>query len=692
LEMRKRLIYFVGGIFLPLPLLAYVGPGAGFAFLGSFLFVFLAFFVALFNLVTLPIRVVIRAIRRSRALKRARVKRVIILGFDGMDYKLASELMKQGRLPNFKKLAEEGSFLPLKSTEPPLSPVAWSTFSTGVNPGKHNIFDFLARDPKTYLPKLSASEILPPKKYLKIGKWQIPISKPKIELLRKSRAMWKVLGDSGVYAQVLRVPFTFPPEKFYGLQLAGLGTPDLRGTQGTFTYFSEEEKPGDFELSEGIFLKLEKVNGYYKGRIPGPPHPFKKGEVLNKEFKVFPLGEDAVKIKTEDGEMEVRKGVLSPWFRMDFRAGVAKVSGIAQWYLHSTSPLRIYLSPINLNPEKPAMPLSHPSIFAVYLAKKNGPFATLGMAEDTWALNEGVLDEEGYIQQVYNANRERERIFFDALPKSREGLLISVFEYPDRIQHMFWRYIDPQSPAPRDSRKKEVVEAIYRVYQDADRIVGETTKRLRKGDLLMIVSDHGFGPFRRGVNINGWLMKEGYLHLKEGRDGSGKWFADVDWSRTVAYGFGLSGVYINMKGREKEGIVAPKEAEALKREIREKLLKLYDEEKGERPVAAAFLREEIYKGPYVKNAPDIIVGYRLGYRVSWESAVGKVVEPVVVDNTRRWSGDHGFTSEQIPGIFFCNKKVASERASLMDIAPTVYDLLGVKTPAFVEGKNLGVKL
>ena len=676
---------------LPIPILAYVGPGAGFAFLGSFLFIFLAFFVAIFNLITLPLRAAIRAIKRLKARRKAKIRKLIILGFDGMDYRLTKKMIEKGELPNFARLAKEGSFLPLRSTEPPLSPVAWSTFTTGVNPGKHNIFDFLARDPKTYMPKLSSSEILPPRRVLKIGKYEIPISKPKIELLRKSKAFWKVLGDNGVYAQVLRVPFTFPPEKFYGTQLAGLGTPDLRGTQGTFTYFSEE-KNEVFELSDGVCVKLEKNNGYYRGRIPGPPNPFKKGEILYKEFQLIPIDERKAKIKTEDGEIEVEKGNLSSWFRMDFRAGPVKVSGIAQWYLHSLSPVSLYMSPINLNPEKPAMPLSHPAIFAVYLAKKNGPYATLGMAEDTWGLNEGVLDERGYIQQVYNANREREKFHFDALGKMGEGVLISVFEYTDRIQHMFWRYIDPESPAPKDSQEREVREAIYDVYKDADRIVGETLKKLKKGDVIMIVSDHGFDKFNRGVNINEWLRREGYLHLKEGKEESGKWFADVDWSKTRAYGFGLAGIFINLKGREARGIVSREEAEKLKREIKEKLEALYDEKKGKKPIARVFLKENIYNGPYLRNAPDLIIGYNIGYRVSWESAVGKVGGEIFVDNKRRWSGDHGFTSEQIPGIFFCNRKVSEKKPTLADIPPTVYDLFGVKIPAFVEGKNLGVKV
>ena len=198
-----------------IPVFAYVGPGAGFAFAGSFLFIFAAFFRAFFNFLPLPIRAFLKFLKRLEILKYAKFKRTIIIGFDGMDYHMMKRFVKEGKqFPNFEKLEKQGTFAPLLSSEPPISPVAWSTFSTGCNPGKHNIFDFLTTDRSNYMPKLSGSDILPPKRVLKLGKLNIPISKPKIELKRKSKSFWKIVSSKGIFSAVLRVPFTFPPEKY----------------------------------------------------------------------------------------------------------------------------------------------------------------------------------------------------------------------------------------------------------------------------------------------------------------------------------------------------------------------------------------------------------------------------------------------------------------------------------------------
>ncbi len=688
----KRIFLPLLLLLLPIPLLAYIGPGAGFAFLGSFLFIFLAFFVALFNLLTFPIRALVRFIKRLKIRKLSRVKRVVVIGFDGMDYKLTKRLIKEGKLPNFARLAEEGTFAPLRSTEPPLSPVAWSTFSTGVNPGKHNIFDFLTRDPRTYMPKLASTAIFPPRRKLRIGNLTIPLSRPRIELLRKSKSFWRLLGERGIFSEVIRVPITFPPEKFYGTMLSGLGVPDLRGSQGTFTFFSEKRSEV-FDLSEGLCLLLQKKGDVYEGKIPGPEDPFRPGRTLEAEFQLKPLNGEKAEISLNGEKIIVEKGKLSPWFTIKFKSGILTIRGIAQWYLHSLEPeVELYLSPINIDPERPSMPLSHPKIFSVYLSKLFGPYATLGMSEDTWGLNEGVLSEEGYLQQVYGAQRERERFLMAALDKVKEGAVVAVFEATDRVQHMFWRYMDKESPAPKKSSDPQIKEAVVRSYQRMDELLGRVMKKMGKDEVLIVVSDHGFNSFNREVHLNTWLYKNGYLALKEGKKTSGKWFADVDWTKTVAYAHGLCGIFLNLKGREAYGIVEPgQQAEKLKREIKERLEGLVDEEKGKKAIAKVFIREEIYKGPYVENAPDLIVGYSIGYRHSWESSVGYVGDRIFSDNTRCWSADHGFTSEAVPGIFFCNRKVKETKPTLADIAPTVLSLFGIKAPAYMDGKDLGVK-
>ncbi len=694
--MKKTRIFLLFVILSSLPLLSYVGPGAGFAFVGSFFFIFVAFFLAIFNFLTFPIRALLRFVKKARIMKKAKFKRVLLIGFDGMDFNLFNQFRKQGhQFPNFEKLAAQGTFSPLWSTEPPISPVAWSTFTTGVNPGKHNIFDFLTTDRATYMPKMAGSDIIPPRRSLKIGAWEIPLGSPKIELKRKSQSFWKIVSSKGIYASVLRMPFTFPPEKFYGSMLAGLGTPDLRGTQGSFSFYSDGAAE-NFDISDGVFESLQPLgDDRYRGRIKGPGHPFRKG---NPPLEIpFTLKRDrgarSVEIAVGKEKFILEQNRLSHWVKLDFKAGMIGVAGIAQWVLEEVEPLKLYLSPINIDPEKPSMPVSHPKIFSVYLAKLLGSFATLGMAEDTWSLNERVLSETNFIDQVYRTQEEREGIFFNTLAKIKEGLVVQVFETTDRIQHMFWRYLpNSGSPAPRPSQDPKVTGAILESYRSMDAFLEKLFKKMRPNDLLMIVSDHGFSAFNRGFHLNSWLHREGYLVLNEGKKTSGKWYADVDWSRSRAYGQGLNGVFLNLKGRESQGIVAAgEEAEKLKKEIKEKLMRVLDDKHGKNAVRKAFIREEIYRGPYTVNAPDIVVGYASGYRVSWESAVNYVGAELFSDNTRMWSGDHAFTRDQVPGIFFCNHKMKEKDPGLIDISPTVLAAFGIDKPGFVDGRDLRIE-
>lgn len=689
--MKKRKLFSIIILACVFPVFGYVGPGAGFAFAGSFLFIFAAFFLALFNFLTFPIRALIKFIKRYRTLKNAKFKRTIIIGFDGMDYNLLKKLMQKGHsFPHFAELEKKGAFAPLYSTEPPISPVAWSTFSTGVNPGKHNIFDFLTTDRHTYMPKLACSDILKPKKYLKFRDYEIPLGKARIELKRKSTPFWKLVSEKGIFSSVLRVPFTFPPEKFYGLMLSGLGAPDLRGTQGSFSFFSSA--PGAVSaVSEGLAEKLEKTGeNMYSGSLTGPGHPFKHG---NPPLKIpFTVRTDPAKktalVTIGKEKITLEQGKISSWIRVSFKAGLISVSGIVQLTMEELEPLQLYFSPINIDPESPVMPVSHPRIFSVYLSKQLGAFATLGMAEDTTALNEGVLSEEGLLDQIYYYQEERERIFFDTMSKYKKGLLVQVFEATDRIQHMFWQYLEDGTAA----KNKRIKNAIPDVYKAMDNFLGRLMPKLGPDDLLMIVSDHGFNSAKREFHLNSWLHSEGYLVLNEGKTTSGKWYADVDWSKSRAYGQGLNGLFLNMQGREKHGVVkAGKEAEQLKEEIKEKLLKVIDPKTAQPVMKGVYKREELYKGPYVQNAPDVVIGYNIGHKVSWESAVNFIGGPVFSDNMKPWTGDHCFTSLQVPGIFFSNHKISKEKPTLADISPTVLDAFGITPPAFIDGQILGVK-
>jgi len=349
----------------------------------------------------------------------------------------------------------------------------------------------------------------------------------------------------------------------------------------------------------------------------------------------------------------------------------------------------LYMSPICIDPEKPAMPIAHPSYYATYLAKRIGPYSTLGLAEDTWALNEGVIDDGTFLQQTYDIDRERESMFFAALDRLKCGSLVCVFDATDRIQHMFWRYTEQGHPAAAGREGAEHRDAIQKLYQHNDALVGRVIERLRDGDVLMVISDHGFSSFRRGVNLNSWLRREGYLTLKDGADGSGEWLRDVDWQATKAFCLGLSGMFLNLRGREREGIVAPgAEASALKAEIIAKLNGLRDGDRGDIGIREVFDTATLYEGPYVDNAPELLIGYNAGYRTSWDCATGVVAGPVFEDNARPWSGDHGIDPRLVPGVFFCNRAIDSDQPSLIDIAPTALRLFGIEPPSYMDGRPL----
>ncbi|MGB9893578.1 MAG: alkaline phosphatase family protein, partial [Candidatus Saccharicenans sp.] len=539
---------------LPSRALAYIGPGAGFAFLSSFLVFFLTFFLAIFSLLSWPFRLLIRLIKGQKAYQNSLVDRVIILGFDGMDPVLIEKFMAEGQLPNFSRLRKQGTYSKLKTTTPAISPVAWSSFMTGCEPSKHNIFDFLSRNPKNYLPDLSSARIGPPHRFLSIGRYRIPLSKPEIRLLRKSQPFWKLLGQEGIFSTVLRVPITFPPEKFAGHLLSGMCLPDLKGSQGTFLFYTTN--PERIEKKEGGESLLVKLEGQtIRTYLSGPENSLlKKPEEIRLPMTIkLNYEKETATVEVSGQRFELKKRVFSPWIKLTFPAGLGmKIRGIAKFYLISLKPhFELYISPLNIDPEKPALPISHPFIYAPYLAKLFGSYVTLGEANDTWALNEGVLPEEAFLQLSYSFHQDWEQIFFNGLKKTRKGLVVCVFETTDSLQHMFWRYLDKTHPAYQaTARLPDGPAVLEELYKKMDAMVGQVLEQMKGQDCLFIMSDHGFKAFRRGVNLNSWLYLNGYLSLKEGAEESQEWFKQVDWSRTRAYALGLAGIYLNLKGRE----------------------------------------------------------------------------------------------------------------------------------------------
>ncbi|MEO8127786.1 MAG: alkaline phosphatase family protein, partial [Bryobacteraceae bacterium] len=454
--------------------------------------------------------------------------------------------------------------------------------------------------------------------------------------------------------------------------------PDLLGTQGTFALFTT--KKAGIEMEGGNQFPLTAADGGYAGEITGPENYMEEGGgPLKIPFTLTPAGKNKTILELAGGKHTLTDGKYTPWITLIFKAPFnIKVRGIARFLVTESAPAySLYMTPINIDPENPALPISHPSYYAAYLAKLLGAYSTLGMAEDTWAMNEHAIAEDDFLQQAYLTYDEREAMFLSALDRTRRGVVACVFDTTDRVQHMFFRHM---------KNGGEYGRIIEELYIKADKLVGKALQYADEDTVLFVLSDHGFTSFERGVNLNTWLLENGYLTLKP--DASGRdYLKDIDWSRTKAYTFGLAGLYLNIKGREALGIVDKgAEATALKREIAAKLSGLTDS--GRVAINKAWTSDSLYKGPYLNAAPDLIVGYAEGYRASWDAAVGKITASVFDDNEKAWSGDHCVDPHLVPGVLFCNRHIAAADPGIEDMAPTALDLFGIPAPAYMEGKSV----
>lgn len=654
-------------------------------------------------------------------------QKLVILGFDGMDPDLVERWAHAGRLPNIKRMMDEGGLYPLGTTHSAESPTAWASFATGVNPGKHRIYDFLVRDTATYLPDLAMLRREPARFLFDY----LPIRKPQVFSTRGGTSFWVTAGRAGVRASVLTVPVTYPPEEVpNGELLAGLPLPDIRGTMGTFSYFATDlgrHEEGDTEMG-GVLRRLGFDNDVARTALPGPPNPIVRQEI-EEIRRAGGAGSGSGRARIEalqdsrhislpmtvrwhrqartatveiDGHaIALEPGRWSRWIDLEFRVNLlVRPRGMAQFLLlRADDELRLYVSPVNWKPDAPPLPISHPDRFSRELAGRLGPFRTLGWAEATWPLNESRIDEATFMEDLYRAFDDRAQVILSRAAAREWDLLVGVIESTDRVQHMMWRFVDPAHPMHDPALATKFGGEIERVYRRADALVGDVRRLLDPGTPVLVVSDHGFHSWRKAVNLNTWLVQNGYMTLA-GRPhadktlgdlfGGGTFWEHVDWTRTRAYAMGIGQIYLNLRGREGHGIVGPgAEAAALTAEIRGKLLTLTDPDDGMPIVRSVHARDDIYSGPYVAEAPDLQVGMHDGYRVSWQTTLGGAPEGLVYPNLQKWSGDHGgYDSAITAGVLITNRRLASRAPSIMDIAPTVLGYFGVDVPADIDGTPL----
>ena len=611
--------------------------------------------------------------------------RAIILGFDGMDYELTTRLMSEGRLPNFSRVAEQGGFSPLGTSVPPQSPVAWSNFITGMDSGGHGIFDFVHRDPATMIPYLSTSRTEPGGTTIKVGRWQIPLSGGSIELLRRGQAFWEVLEAHGIATTVMRMPANFPPSGSASRELSGMGTPDILGTYGTFSFYTSELfASADKDVSGGEIYEVDVFDNVVEGTLYGPDNPF----LIEKERVTAPFtayldpDQSAAKIVLGDEEVVLAVGEWSDWVPFEFElVPTQTLPGMCRFYLKQVQPnFELYVTPINFDPMQPAMPISTPASYAADLAAGSGRFYTQGMPEDTAGLMEDVLTPEEFLDQARIAREENVEQYKHVLDDFQDGLLFYYFGHVDQTSHMMWRSLDPKHPAYDEATDAPFADVIPSLYEGLDAIVGYTVEHMREGDLLVVMSDHGFTSWRRAFHLNAWLHENGFLAVRDPdmEDDPGI-FANVDWTGTQAYGVGINSLYINLRSREKFGIVNAGEREAIMDDIAEKLLATIDPETGEHAVTKVYKREAFYQDRgQLDIGPDLVIGYAKGMRGSNDSALGAVGREVFSDNTGRWSGDHAMDHEAVPGILLTNRPLKKPAARLRDLAAAILAEFGIE--------------
>jgi predicted AlkP superfamily phosphohydrolase/phosphomutase len=623
------------------------------------------------------------------------IRRMIVLGIDGMDPTLLGKYMQEGLLPNFRRLSDSGCFYRLRTSDPPQSPVAWSNFISGTNPGGHGIFDFIARDASTITPYLSTARTYEPRHSLQLGKFSLPLEAPRVKLLRQGPTLWDILQEAGVNATACRAPVCFPAADRGARTLSGITTPDIHGSYGVFTLFTSDPGAVSRPVPGGRIERVAVRGDAAAGLLQGPTNTFHRSrDKVGVEVTIERDPENPAAVVTVGGRrLLLREGEWSEWVTIGFTLLplAAETSGICRFYLKRVRPhLELYASPVNIDPRDPAMPISSPASYSRELADQLGLFYTQGMAEDTSALKAGVFSDEEFRVQSTFVLEENLRMYRHELGRFREGFFYYYFSSLDLNSHAFWRCIDTGHPLYTPELARRHGDFLPWIYGRMDEALGDAMKTADERTLVLVVSDHGFVPFRRQFNLNSWLMDNGYAKAVNPRlRGHTSFFQDTDWTGTRAYGLGINSLYLNLKGREPEGNVAPgDEAESLCQELRERLTSVRDPKTGEPVIVAVYRPADIYSGPCVVMAPDLVVGYNRNYRASWDTILGSYPAEHLLDNLEPWSGDHCMDARFLPGVLLCNRPLPGAAPAMTDMAPTILDAFGLPAAREMTGHNL----
>lgn len=641
----------------------------------------------------------------NKKLPYLRGKKVIVIGFDGMDPRLAEKMMAAGKLPNLNRLRRQKGYSVLGTSIPPQSPVAWANFINGAGPGSHGIFDFIHRDPERQAyPFFAAAETVEGEGYLEVGDHKIQLDfwpfnhKPaKTVLKRQGIPFWDYLDEAGIESTFYDLPSNYPPSPSkYGNHrcLSGMGTPDLLGTYGTYQHFAED---GPFNTKSEGGGKRSKI--YFKNDTSRPVTLLGPKNTLLKDPKPATIdfivhrdrSAQAAVIEIQNQTVILKKGMWSRWIKLDFELSTPAivpdkdVNGICRFYLQEIAPnFRLYATPINADPRDPAIQITEPPEFCQEIANKLGLFYTTGFQEDHKALSNKVFSDDEFVNQAEYVLQERINLLNYALEDFADGLLFFYFSSTDLQSHMLWWDTDAKHPYRSEAEAQKYFRHLQDLYSRMDALVGDLLKRYGDNAHIIIMSDHGFSNFKRQFNLNTWLRDNGYL----GPPDCTSVMTNADWSKSRAFGLGINGLYVNLKGREHYGIVEPgQEKDQLLDELVAKLEGVRDKD-GRKAIRKVHRTDRAYSGPALKYAPDLIIGYSRDYRGSWKTALGDITDEILLDNDSAWAADHCMDASEVPGVLFSNKPIATSDPSLVDLAPSILTEFGLKIPSTMVGRNI----
>ncbi|HWL93226.1 MAG TPA: alkaline phosphatase family protein, partial [Phycisphaerae bacterium] len=525
-------------------------------------------------------------------------------------------------------------------------------------------------------------------------------------LTRAGTPFWDYLDERGIPVQIYKIPANYPPsESTHGHTccLAGMGVPDALATHGTYQHFSNEPRAAG-TVGGGRRDRITKdfKNGGYIATMHGPPNEYKPASRrtgqppdLTIELRLYPDPQNpCAKITwvnagiaaNENKEIILNEGEWSDWQDVYFLKTPVGPSlpTMARFYLQQVRPnLKLLVSPLNFIPTNCAATISEPPEFVAEIGEGIGPFYTQGFAESYKARHNNDLSDEEYRAQADLVLDESFKMLDYALERYVDGVLFFYFSSTDLQAHIFWWDSDRPHPfrSPEDAKKYHAV--IEQVYERMDEALLKCITALGDDATCIVMSDHGFGNFRRQFGLNSWLRANGYLDSQDD-----VFYGKTDWSKTRAYGLGINGLYLNQKGRERMGIVEPSDRFALLDEISKKLLDFEDPgEPGSHPIKRVYRGDQIYKGPEAAHAPDLVIGYEREYRASWATCTGYFDSAVMRDNKEAWSADHCVAHDLVPGILLTNRPIAAAAPSLIDVAPTILAEYGIATPESMEGQS-----